>query len=165
MLMRVVGVGAAVFAAALALAIEFVQHNALALAVALNWSAEMTTPLDTWLLWAGRESGLQAAVIACVGEVDFAPACLSCSVFWPSAEFSIAGDRSRASALASRAAGRARAADVPVDHGAMTFQERVLQNEGLFLLLTVLLALVLPRRAACSRRRWVSSNCQSAAGS
>ena len=50
--------------AAVALPIEALQHNALALAVALNWSDEMAAPLDGWLWWASRSSALGMAGIA-----------------------------------------------------------------------------------------------------
>eukprot|EP01052_Picozoa_sp_SAG31_P004618 SAG31_NODE_193_length_20735_cov_15.125509_2_plen_5371_part_00 len=50
--------------AAFALVAEFAQHNALALAVALNWSDAMTQPLDAVLLWGGRDNGLSSAILA-----------------------------------------------------------------------------------------------------
>eukprot|EP01051_Picozoa_sp_SAG22_P001000 SAG22_NODE_34_length_27479_cov_10.947480_2_plen_2705_part_00 len=52
--------------AAISLPIELMQHNVLALAVALNWDDAQTTSLDGWLFWAGRSDGIVTAVLFCL---------------------------------------------------------------------------------------------------
>eukprot|EP01050_Picozoa_sp_SAG11_P001892 SAG11_NODE_89_length_17212_cov_3.812131_3_plen_2266_part_00 len=64
-----------------ALVVEAVQHNALALAVALDWSAELSSALDGWLLWGGRN---HAVAVACAASV--------CTlVLWPMVLHSVLG--------------------------------------------------------------------------